>query len=102
MFACAAGRLIEAIQASHPALSSTSVGRSAAFTRRLVLEIAHLPNEAMRTASLSTNSLSSASGNARGFVTLSHCRRTQAAVHEGDEISLVCRLSLPTRDHPAR
>src|SRR6266508_2354547 len=35
-------------------------------------------------------------------ITLSHCRRTQAALHEGDEISLVCRLSASLPHHPAR
>ena len=38
---CAAGRLTEAMQASQPALISTSGGRLASFTRRLVLAIAH-------------------------------------------------------------
>jgi hypothetical protein len=36
------------MQASQPALISTSGGRLASFTRRLVFAIAHLSNEAMR------------------------------------------------------
>src|SRR6201996_3352076 len=39
---CAAGRLTEFMHASQPALISTSGGRLASFTRRLVLAIAHL------------------------------------------------------------
>jgi hypothetical protein len=49
---CAAGRVIDVMQASHPAAISTSGGRLAAFTRRFVLAIAHLSNEAMRVVAL--------------------------------------------------
>ena len=59
---CAAGRAIEAMQASHPAAISTSGGKLAALTRRFVFAIAHLSNEAIRVASASTNPSSSASG----------------------------------------
>src|SRR6202171_3795041 len=62
---CAAGRVTEVMQASHPAAISTSGGRLAAFTRRFVLAIAHLSNEAIRVASASTKSSSAASGNER-------------------------------------
>ena len=41
ILACVAGRTTYAMQASHPALISTSGGRLAAFTRRLVLAMAH-------------------------------------------------------------
>ena len=51
IFSCAAGRLTEAMQASQPALISTSGGRLASLTRRLVLAIAHVSNEAIRVAS---------------------------------------------------
>ncbi len=50
------------MQASHPALISTSGGKLAALTRRLVFAIAHLSNEAILDASASTNPSSSASG----------------------------------------
>ena len=62
---CAAGRLTEDMQASQPALISTSGGRLASFTSRLVLAIAHLSNEAIRVASASTKASSSSSGRAR-------------------------------------
>src|SRR2546430_5096390 len=62
---CAAARVIDVMQASHPAAISTSGGRLAAFTRRFVLVLAHLSNEAMRVASASTKSSSAASGNER-------------------------------------
>src|SRR4029453_9712025 len=50
----AAGRAIEAMQASQPAAISTSGGKLASLTRRLVFAIAHLSNEAIRVASAST------------------------------------------------
>jgi hypothetical protein len=46
------------MQASQPAAISTSGGRLAAFTRRLVFAIAHLSNDAIRVASASTKLLS--------------------------------------------
>ena len=59
-------RLLEMLDegASHPAAISTSAGRLA-FTRRLVLAIAHLSNAEMRVARASTNPSSSGSGSAR-------------------------------------
>ena len=45
ILAWVAGREIESMQASQPAAISTSGGKLAAFTRRLVLEIAHLSND---------------------------------------------------------
>ena len=59
------GRLIEAMHASHPAAISTSGGRLASLTRRLVLAMAHLSNDAIRVASAPTKASSSVSGNDR-------------------------------------